>query len=167
VELNLPGSLGYNPGRPWVYIKSQWNGVIAADAHCYVDDVRVTGPSEGECWQASQRVSSVLASLGIQDATRKRRPGDLEAGAWKGAMMHTGDGQVSVLTTLEKWDKLKACIDWMRSCHEELDGMDHVLLESKRGFLVHMGQTYPALKPYFKGVQHATLESWRKGRDEN
>jgi hypothetical protein len=165
VELNLPGSAQYNPSRPWVY-KVRQDGVIAADAHCYVDDVRATGPSEKECWQASQRVSTVLASLGIQDATRKRRPGDLEAGAWKGAVVHTNDDKVTVLTTQEKWDKLKECIDWMWVHHTDPGGMDHKILESKRGFLVHMGQTYPALKPYFKGV-HATLESWRNGRDEN
>ena len=69
VELNLPGSLEYNPARPWVY-KVRQDGVIAADAHCYVDDVRATGPSEKDCWRASQRISSVLASLGIQDASR-------------------------------------------------------------------------------------------------
>lgn len=44
--------------------------------------------------------------------------------------------------------------------------MDNHAIESKRGFLVPMGQTYPALRPYFKGV-HATLESWRSGCDEN
>lgn len=165
VELNLPGSSDYNPARPWVY-KVRKDGVIAADAHCYVDDVRATGPSEKDCWRASQRVSSVLASLGIQDATRKRRTGDLEAGAWKGAVVHTSNDKVTVLATQEKWDKLKECIDWMWVHHTDAGGMDHKILESKRGFLVHMGQTYPALKPYLKGV-HATLESWRSGRDEN
>jgi hypothetical protein len=52
---------------------------------------------------------------------------------------------------------------------EELDnpaGIDHKLLERKRGFLVHMVQTYPALNPYLKGV-HGTLDSWRCGRDIN
>jgi hypothetical protein len=44
--------------------------------------------------------------------------------------------------------------------------LDHATLESKRGFLVHMGQIHPALKPYMKGV-HATLESWRDGKDKN
>jgi hypothetical protein len=76
VGLNLHGSPAYNPSRTWVY-KSQETGVIAADVHCYVDDVRVTGPSEQECWPASQPVSSVLASLGIQDAMRKRRPQEI------------------------------------------------------------------------------------------
>jgi hypothetical protein len=124
------------------------------------------GPNETECWKASQRVPSGLASLGIQDAARKRREASLEAGAWKGSVVHTSEGEVVVLATMEKWTKLKECIAWMWNHHEDVDGMDHSLLESKRGFLVHMGQTYPALKPYMKGV-HATLESWRQGRDND
>jgi hypothetical protein len=147
--------------------KSREDGVIVDDVHCYVDDVRVTGPSEQECWQASQWVSFVLALLGIQDAMRKRLLGDLEAGAWRGNAVHSTSGDVvNVLTTQEKWDTLKACVDWIWVHHEDADGMDHALLESKRGFLVHMGQMYPDLNPYFKGI-HATLESWQKGRDKS
>jgi hypothetical protein len=70
------------------------------------------------------------------------------------------------LATKEKWLKLKAILVWLK---EELDnpaGIDHKLLERKRGFLVHMVQTYPALNPYLKGV-HGTLDSWRCGRDIN
>jgi hypothetical protein len=99
-----------------------------------------------------------LASLGIQNAARKRRPGDLEAGVWKGAVVHTSDDRVTVLTTQEKWDKLRECIGWMWLHHGNADGMNYSELESKQGFLVHMGQVYPAMKTYFKGV-HATLES--------
>ena len=73
---------------------------------------------------------------------------------------------MTVLAMQEKWDKLKECIDWIWIHHTDASGMDHKILESKRGFLVHMGQTYSSLKPYFKGV-HATLESWQSGRDEN
>jgi hypothetical protein len=31
---------------------------------------------------------------------------------------------------------------------------------------VHMGQTYPALKPYFKGVHATTWSHGEMGRDE-
>jgi hypothetical protein len=165
VMLNLPGGEVYDLSRPWVY-KARVDGVIAADALCYVDDVRATGPTEKESWGASQKVSSGLASLGLQDAARKQREADLEAGAWKCAVVHTSDGAVSVLTTLEKWKKLQRCVSWMWIHHEDPDGLDHAMLESKRGFLVHMRQIYPALKPHVKGV-HATLESWRDGKDKN
>jgi hypothetical protein len=124
----------------------------------YVDDLRTTGTTERECWEASQRVSSVLVSLGIQDAARKRRLPNLDAGAWKGSVVNTSDGKVTVLSTRKKWLKLKAIIEWLEEQLEDPEGIDHKLLERKRGFLVHMVQTYPALNPYLKGV-HGTLDS--------
>jgi hypothetical protein len=165
VRLNLPGEQDYNPLRPWVY-KERSDGSIASDVHVYVDDLRTTGATEEECWSASQRVSSVLASLGLQDAARKRRAADLNAGAWKGSVVNTSDEKVTVLATHDKWLKLKAILLWLEENRNELEGMDHKLLEQKRGFLVHMVQTYPALNPYLKGV-HGTLDSWRRNRDEN
>jgi hypothetical protein len=165
VRLNLPGKTDYNPRRPWVY-KERSDGSIANDVHAYVDDLRATGVSESECWEASQRVSSVLASLGIQDAARKRRAPKLNAGAWKGSVVNTADGKVTVLATREKWKKLKAILQWLLENHNDPGGLDHKLLEQKRGFLVHMVQTYPGLNPYLKGV-HGTLDSWRRNRDEN
>jgi hypothetical protein len=73
---------------------------------------------------------------------------------------------VSVLATQIKWLKLKAILQWLWEHHTDPEGLDHKLLEQKRGFLVHMVQTYPALNPYLKGV-HGTLESWRSNRDKN
>jgi hypothetical protein len=61
--------------------KARRDGSIACDVHVYVDDLRTTGSTEKECWAASQRLSTVLASLGIQDAARKRRAAKLDAGA--------------------------------------------------------------------------------------
>jgi hypothetical protein len=51
VRLNLPGHHDYNPKRPWVH-KERADGSIACDVHVYVDDMRTTGSSEGECWRA-------------------------------------------------------------------------------------------------------------------
>jgi hypothetical protein len=84
VRLNLPGHHDYNPKRPWVY-KERADGSIACDVHVHVDDMRTAGSSEGECWRASQRVSATLASLGTQDAARKRRLLHLDAGDVFGA----------------------------------------------------------------------------------
>jgi hypothetical protein len=112
VRLNLPGNHDYEPTKPWVY-KERKNGDVASDVHCYVNDLRTTGPSEQECWAASQRVSSVLASLGLQDAARKRRLPALNAGAWKGSVVTTSNNSVNVLATREKWVKLKAILEWL------------------------------------------------------
>lgn len=50
-----------------------------------------------------------------------------------------------------------------------MDGPDGKIefkrLESERGFLIYALRGYPALKPYLKGF-HATLDSWRSGRDD-
>jgi hypothetical protein len=165
VCLNLPGHEGYDPSRPWVF-KQRDNGSIASDIHVYVDDLRTMGQSEAECWAASQRVSSVLASLGIQDATRKRRAANQEAGAWKGSVVHTSNKCVTILATKDKLLKCKTILGWLWEYHEDEEGIDHKLLEQKRGFLVHMVQTYPAFNPYLKGI-HDTLESWRSNRDVN
>jgi hypothetical protein len=106
IRLNLPGHFDYDPAKPWVY-KQKIDGKIACDVHVYVDDFRTTGTTEEECWMASQRVSSVLASLGIQDAARKRRLPRQDAGAWKGSVVNTSNKMVTVLATREKWAKLK------------------------------------------------------------
>jgi hypothetical protein len=45
-------------------------------------------------------------------------------------------------------------------------GVDHKALESYRGFLIYVSQTYPYMVPYLKGV-HLTLDSWREGRRED
>jgi hypothetical protein len=37
-------------------------------------------------------------------------------------------------------------------------------LEQIRGFLVHVAQTYPAIKSYLIGV-HMTIDSWRTDHD--
>jgi hypothetical protein len=81
-------------------------------------------------------------------------------------VVNTSEGKVTVLATHEKWVKLKALIQWLWENHDDPDGIDHKLLERKRGFLLHMVQTYPALNPYLKGV-HGTLDYWRRNRDEN
>jgi hypothetical protein len=156
---NLPGKRNYDQCRAWVY-KVREDGVMATDFHVYVDDLRTTGPTETECWEASQRVSSVFASLGIQNFAGKKvcRSG---WGAWKGSVVQTSMKKVVVLATVDKWKKLKELLGWLWTHYLDNEGINHKLLEQKRGFLVHMVQTYPALNPYLKGF-HGTLDSWRK-----
>jgi hypothetical protein len=101
VCLNLPGNEGYDPSRPWVF-KQRDDGLIASGIHVYVDNLQTTGQLEVECWAASQWVSSALGSLGIQEATRKRRAANQEAGVWKGYVMHTSNKCVTILATKVK-----------------------------------------------------------------
>jgi hypothetical protein len=41
--------------------------------------------------------------------------------------------------------------------------LNHRELKRKRGFLIYVTQTYPAMIPYLKGI-HQTLETWRPNR---
>jgi hypothetical protein len=61
VVLNLPGMLDYDLTRPWVAKYRSSDGKIA----CYIDDLRLTGPTAEECWAASRRAASVCNWLGI------------------------------------------------------------------------------------------------------
>jgi hypothetical protein len=170
MRMNLPGDAEYDPTLPWVF-KARKDGSMAADVHVYVDDIRCSGQTELECWRASQRVSSVLASLGLQDAARKRRPPSQKAGAWAGSIVHTSDGEVAVLAPQDKWEKLRGQIEWLEAEHVKFElgmskGLPYEELEKMRGFMVHMVRSYPSLNPYLKGI-HLTLCSWLPGRDED
>ena len=55
VELNLPGSAGFDPSRLWV-AKRLTDLILAADVHFYVDDGKVTASSPYEAWQTMRRV---------------------------------------------------------------------------------------------------------------
>jgi len=91
IKLNLPGSEDYSNLEPCV-CKVRMNGILASDINIYVNNSRTTACSEAECWKASQRVSSVLGYLGLQDAARKRRR--------PGQVGQRGPGPWSILCTV-------------------------------------------------------------------
>ena len=68
VRLNLPGSESYDPSLPWVSkVRHGDEGgeeQIAADLFTFVDDLRPTGSSKAESWQAGRRVASKINWLG-------------------------------------------------------------------------------------------------------
>ena len=103
--------------------------------------------------------------LGIQDASRKCRMASQTPGAWAGAVISTDGEGVFVTVSQEKWDKAR---EMVRAILEEMQlnqgWLDHKPLERKRGFLLYVTRTYPAMVPYLKGI-HLTLDGWRKGRD--
>jgi hypothetical protein len=165
VRLNLPGNESYDPSKSWV-CKVRADGMVAADVFIYVDDIRSSAPTQQEAWRASQRTSSVLGFLGLQDAARKRRDPGQETGAWTGSVVWTSSGEIVVMTTQEKWDKTKKCLEWISVNMDNTQGLDGRLMKSYRGFLVYVARTYGSLVPYLKGI-HATIDSWRPGRDED
>eukprot|EP00980_Cylindrotheca_fusiformis_P026387 scaffold16048_cov85-Cylindrotheca_fusiformis.AAC.1 len=168
VRLNLPGSKGYDPSLPWVSKIRIDDGEIACDLFIYVDDGRVTAPSEDECWKATRQAASVLNDLGIQEAARKRRWGSRKPGAWAGSIVEAQDDGVYVTVDQEKWTKSRR---YMGEILNELQtsgdhSLDFKQLEKKRGFLIYVTRTYPSMVPYLKGI-HLTLDGWRRFRDED
>jgi hypothetical protein len=163
LRLNLPGMSDYDPGKSWV-AKIRSDGQVAADIFIYVDDVRSSAWDDESAWLASQRTSSRLAFLGLQDAARKRRDPGQETGAWTGSVVWTSENQLVVMTTQDKWDKAREQLAWVQSNIRNPKGMDGKTLKSIRGFLVYVSRTYPSMIPYLKGI-HATIDSWRSGRD--
>jgi hypothetical protein len=166
IRMNLPGSETYDPSLPWVSKVRLDDGRIAADLFIYVDDVRLTGSSSEECRQAGRRAASVANSLGIQDAARKRRFGSQRPGAWAGSVVETSQEGVFVTVSQEKWDKCKRYIGDIVEEMNRTQQLNHKELEKKRGFLIYVTRTYPAMVPFLKGI-HQTLEMWRPNRDED
>jgi hypothetical protein len=72
VSLNLPGSNGYDPNRPWVSkVRSDNPTDLVANLFTFVDDLRPCGPSKREAWLVAQRAARILNWLGILDAPHK------------------------------------------------------------------------------------------------
>jgi hypothetical protein len=157
VELNLPGSAAYDPAKPWVF-KARKDGDPAADFSLYVDDNRSVGNSRLEAKLATRRVASIGSYLGVQDASQKRRMASQTPGAWAGTVMSADGEGVFVTVSQEKWDKAKGMIQAMIDEMEQQEGwLDHKVLERRRGFLLYVTRTYPAMVPYLKGI-HLTLD---------
>jgi hypothetical protein len=71
LQLNLPGSDGYDPRLAWVS-KVCSDGQLVADFFTYVDDIWSTGGSHLESSKAARQVGLVASYLGIQDAAQKQ-----------------------------------------------------------------------------------------------
>ncbi len=104
--------------------------------------------------------------MGIQDALCKLRcsEGTRTPGAWAGtSVCIDNDLGVVVLTSQEKWDRLKSiCKFWLDLLNQGVSQLEHDWLQSDQGFMVYVVQAYPWMKPYLKGF-HLSLEMWRDG----
>ena len=167
VRMNLPGSATYDPTRSWI-MKFRSDGLSACDFFTFVDDERIKGPTEDLTWRAAHTMAAKQAYLGIQDAARKADKCTQQPRAWAGAVVHvTQDEGVCVLTSEEKWTKMKKILKrWHDEIANGAEELDHKEFLSDRGFLVYVTQAYPALVPYMKGF-HLTAEMWRGNRDED
>ena len=73
---------------------------------------------------------------------------------------------IVVLTSQEKWDRLKLiCKKWLIRVEAGKLDLNHTELRSDKGFMDHVTQAYPGMKPYLKGF-HLSMETWQVGRDE-
>jgi hypothetical protein len=152
---------------PWVSkIRLADNG-IACDVVIFVDDLRVTGPTKNEAWQASQRAAAQLNHLGIQDAPRKRRDGSQAPGAWAGCVLRTDQEGVFVYVSQDKWLKTKALLaEVMGLIQADPTRISRKRLEQVHGFLQYVTRTYSGMNPYLIGF-HLMIDGWRKNRDED
>ncbi len=161
---NYPGMESYNPLRPMIY-KARSDGVIAADVHKYIDDLRPTACDEGEIWRASMQIMTKVNWLGMQNAARKYRDGAMRPGAWAGSIVFT-KGRLGVTISPARWLKTKEILNRLLNTLLTEGKFNLKQLLSDRGFLTYVSQSYPAMVPYLKGI-HLTIDSWRDGRDEN
>ena len=166
VVMNLPGSRGYSPSKPWVYKVRSADGKIACDIMIFVDDLRVTGPTQVECWEAGQHAAKALNGLGIQDAARKTRDARTAPGPWAGTLVNTANDGVFVLVSQEKWDKTGRLLAEVRSLLEDgPEALSRKRLQQVRGYLQYVASTYKPMTPYLIGF-HLTIDGWRRNRDK-
>lgn len=172
VQLNLPGTSSFDPTKPRVMKIDSRFLRIAADLVTYIDDLRGIAATCELAWMLSRRIAAVLQYLGIQDASRKRRPPTRTPGAWAGAVIRTSSDNISVTVTEEKWQKARGLINnLIEQLHSDLqdpvsifDVLSYKELEITRGFLVHLSMTYEVLVHHIKGF-HLTLASYLPQRD--
>ena len=72
IKKSLPGNKDNHPYISRLF-SIYFNGHVAREIICYLDDYKRSGDSEIECWEILERVGKWLFYLGIQVASRKRR----------------------------------------------------------------------------------------------
>ena len=167
IMVNYPGTETYKPHLPRVYKYNRILDTIANDIKGFVDDFRGVGSSLVECQRVLHTFASNLQYLGIQDAPRKRRVISQRPGAWTGSVMLTIP-QVGVFVKCmdAKWAKTQSILAHYDELHS-LDDHPKVplkQLERDVGFLIHIAQTYPAIKPYLRSF-YGSMNSWRRDRN--
>ena len=168
VKLNLPGTESYNPVLPRVFKFNAFEQEIASDVKTFMDDSRGVGATRELCQEATHRIETLMSYLGVQDATRKRRPNSQTPGEWTGSITLALEGVgLFVTVSQKKWDKAKGIIAELLGHFETAKSRPQMILkdlERKTGFLVHLAMAFPAMMPFLRGL-YLTMNSWRKLRD--
>jgi hypothetical protein len=133
-----------------------------------VDDLRALGATEEHAWAVVMRIIKWLQYLGIQNTARKNCPPTRKPGAWAGAVFRVYLREILKTVTQEKWDKAKMEIgeldESMGAKLEDNSTVNYKQLETIRGFMCHIGQTFTIVMPFLKGF-HLTLSSHLPGRN--
>jgi hypothetical protein len=93
-----------------------------------MDDERVNRPDKDLTWQASHTLAAKQSYLGLQDTSRKTRPSSQQPSAWAGAIVHIlALLGVCVLTSVEKWAKMKVILEkwWVRLADRDAPELVH------------------------------------------
>ena len=131
---------------PRVYKWSSISNSIAAGFKTFVDDLRAIGATNEIIYAAVHRLETILSYLGMQDATRKRRPNTRTPGEWTGCITHAIPDVGLFVTVLEKkWIKAKVMVDELLSSFSSAHHrpkLERKGLEKKAGFLMHLAMTF-------------------------
>lgn len=169
VVVNIPGSVDYQVGKPWVY-KERADGFMATDVCIYVDDGRSTAKDEETAWLASSKFGKTASWLGLQDAARKRMGPSQNPEPWFGAKASTTADGVYRSTAQKRWDKTKSILSRisgiMTEAGDQPARLEYAQLRRDTGFLMYICMTYKAMAPYMKGF-YLTLYGWRSDRGED
>ena len=106
-----------------------------------------------------------MQHLGIQDATRKKRPPSLDAQAWAGCIIKMDGENVEKMVSQEKWDKSKLHLEELKRqarMEETLGLINQKILQQIQGFYNHLEMIIDFLLPVLKGL-HNTIDGWRDG----
>ena len=140
IMLNLPGSKEYKPHMAWIS-KRRKDGSLTSNYVTFVDDLRLAAEGRKRIAQLGHTISTREAYVGMQDALRKLRSagGTRRPGAWAGAAVYIEDDGVVVLTSQDKWDRMKViCLHWLGLINKGHTSLDFKRLRSDRGFMVYV-----------------------------
>ena len=109
-----------------------------------------------------------MGYLGLQGATRKRRPNPQTPGEWTGYITFSLENAGLFVTVSER--KLGRTKEIICDLLEKFNEFDHFTemdlkdMERKMGVLVHLAMAYPLIMVFLRGL-YLTMNSWRPKRD--
>ena len=113
--LNLPCTKGYD---------MKWDNnakAVAGDITTFMDDGRISGNSEENCWAVHRRFCSRKQFLRIQDVPRIIHSASREPGAWTGVIFMINNRDVTKMISQAKWDKAKVIVNELMDQYLKVD----------------------------------------------